>query len=63
VVRIGDDCFVNGEHLDSRQSQAIAVLAQYDVLDAKRLGDALDDPSFLAQLTALVNSGYWYFVD
>jgi 50S ribosomal protein L16 3-hydroxylase len=26
-------------------------------------GDALDDPSFLAMLAALVNSGYWFFED
>ncbi|MEV9815431.1 hypothetical protein AB0T27_22125, partial [Escherichia coli] len=24
-------------------------------------GDALEDPSFLAMLAALVNSGYWFF--
>ncbi|WP_249357093.1 hypothetical protein, partial [Citrobacter sp. wls827] len=23
--------------------------------------DALEDPSFLAMLAALVNSGYWFF--
>ena len=26
-------------------------------------GDALEDPSFLAMLAALVNSGYWFFED
>ncbi|QYM95796.1 cupin domain-containing protein [Dickeya ananatis] len=63
VLRIGETCFVNGERLENHPPQAIAALAQYDVLNIGRFGDTLDDPSFLAQLTALVNSGYWYFVD
>ncbi|SLM63375.1 ribosomal protein uL16 3-hydroxylase [Dickeya aquatica] len=63
VLRIGDDCFVNGERLGSQQPQAMNALAQYEELGAGLLGAALDDPSFLAQLTALVNSGYWYFAD
>jgi ribosomal protein L16 Arg81 hydroxylase len=31
--------------------------------DADTFGDALEDPSFLAMLAALVNSGYWFFED
>jgi len=33
------------------------------VLEEAMFGDALEDPSFLAMLAALVNSGYWYFAD
>jgi 50S ribosomal protein L16 3-hydroxylase len=33
------------------------------VITADTLGDALEDPSFLAMLAALVNSGYWFFED
>ena len=33
------------------------------VLTAETFGDALEDPSFLAMLAALVNSGYWFFED
>ncbi|MFV5943944.1 hypothetical protein, partial [Klebsiella pneumoniae] len=32
-------------------------------LRADHFGDALEDPSFLAMLAALVNSGYWFFGD
>ncbi|MGM3174072.1 cupin domain-containing protein [Dickeya lacustris] len=63
VLRIGKACFVNGECLDSPQTAAVHALAQDEELEAGHLGAALDDPSFLAQLTAFVNSGYWYFAD
>ncbi|WP_312043805.1 cupin domain-containing protein [Erwinia sp.] len=61
VLLIGDAVFVNGEHLESQQPAALRVLANKHTLSATDLGDALEDPSFLAQLAALVNSGYWYF--
>ena len=63
VLRVGDRCFVNGELIDTDQLQAADALCQHFSVDAALLGDAVDDPSFLALLTALVNSGYWYFND
>ena len=61
VVSIGDAVFINGERLESPHHAALTVLANQLTLDRNALGDALDDPAFLAQLAALVNSGYWYF--
>jgi len=61
VLRIGEDVFVNGEKIDSPHRPALNALANHIVVDAAKLGDALEDPSFLAMLAALVNSGYWYF--
>ena len=52
---------MNGEKIDSPHRPALNALANHIVVDAAKLGDALEDPSFLAMLAALVNSGYWYF--
>ncbi|GAB7197484.1 hypothetical protein OS31_38710 [Dickeya oryzae] len=29
----------------------------------KELGDALHNPAFVAELTGLINQGYWFFDD
>ncbi|PRD15523.1 cupin domain-containing protein [Pantoea coffeiphila] len=63
VVSIGDAVFINGEQLESPHRAALTALANQLTLNQEALGEALDDPSFLAQLAALVNSGYWYFGD
>ncbi|PLV57090.1 cupin domain-containing protein [Erwinia sp. B116] len=63
VVSIGEAVFINGEQLDSPHRAALTALAHQLTLGQAQFGDALDDPSFLAQLAALVNSGYWYFGD
>jgi 50S ribosomal protein L16 3-hydroxylase len=61
VLRIADDVYVNGELINSPHRPAVEALASHITLNAEVLGDALEDPSFLAMLAALVNSGYWYF--
>ncbi|MBN1086204.1 cupin domain-containing protein [Erwinia aphidicola] len=61
VVSIGEAVFINGEQVESPHRAALTALANQLTLGQELLGDALDDPSFLAQLAALVNSGYWYF--
>ncbi|KEA52734.1 hypothetical protein DT73_11600 [Mangrovibacter sp. MFB070] len=61
VLRINDAVFVNGEKLHSSNQQALFALADNLAIGKDKLGDALEDPSFLAMLTTLVNSGYWYF--
>jgi len=38
-------------------------MERHKTVTREMLGEALDDPSFLALLSALVNSGYWYFND
>ena len=60
VLRIGEEVFVNGEKLDSPHRPALEAIASHMVLTAETFGDALEDPSFLAMLAALVNSGYWF---
>ncbi|WP_224189276.1 cupin domain-containing protein [Escherichia coli] len=61
VLRIGDDVYANGEKIDSPHRPALDALASNIALTAENFGDALEDPSFLAMLAALVNSGYWFF--
>lgn len=61
VVQIGGECYANGEQLVTEHKQAAAILASAYIIDAAQLGEALDDPSFLALLTSLINNGYWYF--
>ncbi|HHH7668039.1 TPA: [50S ribosomal protein L16]-arginine 3-hydroxylase [Escherichia coli] len=61
VLRIGDDVYANGEKIDSPRRPALDALASNIALTAENFGDALEDPSFLAMLAALVNSGYWFF--
>ncbi|MEH0834221.1 winged helix domain-containing protein, partial [Pectobacterium cacticida] len=63
VICVGNSGFVNGEKLDTPHQAALLALAEHPIVDAQLLGEALEDPAFLAQLTALVNNGYWYFVD
>ena len=63
VIRIGDDFFVNGEKVDSPHQHALDAMAGSIMLESQHFGEALDDPSFLVMLTALVNSGYWFFAE
>ncbi len=60
VLRIGDDVYANGEDRFPHRP-ALDALASNIALTAENFGDALEDPSFLAMLAALVNSGYWFF--
>ena len=63
VLRIAGEVFVNGERINSPHRPALDALANHIVLNDSAFGDALEDPSFLAMLAALVNSGYWFFED
>ena len=63
VLRIAGEVFVNGERINSPHRPALDTLANHIVLNDSAFGDALEDPSFLAMLAALVNSGYWFFED
>jgi len=63
VLRIGDRCYVNGEAMVTDQLAAVDALTRHTIVTRELLGEALDDPSFLALLAALINSGYWYFND
>lgn len=63
VLRVGDVCYVNGEAMTTEHLAAADAMTRHMTVTRDMLGDALDDPSFLALLSALVNSGYWYFND
>jgi 50S ribosomal protein L16 3-hydroxylase len=54
---------VNGEAIVTEQTAAADALSRNLTVTHAMLGDALEDPSFLAALCALVNNGYWYFND
>ncbi|KQN46926.1 cupin domain-containing protein [Rouxiella silvae] len=61
VLKVGDLCYVNGEPIVTEHTAAADALTRNLSVTQAMLGDALEDPSFLALLCALVNSGYWYF--
>ncbi len=61
VLKVGTGYFVNGEQIVTAHQAAVAAMASSYQVTASQLGDALEDPSFLALLTALINNGYWYF--
>ncbi|MEG3051361.1 MAG: winged helix domain-containing protein, partial [Hafnia sp.] len=63
VINVAGSCFVNGEVIVTDHAAAAHVLAREYVINSAMLGDALEDPSFLATLAALINSGYWFFID
>lgn len=63
ALRVGDQFFVNGECLETTCYEAADSLCRYESVNVENLDDAIDDVNFIALLTALVNSGYWYFND
>lgn len=63
VLNVGESFFVNSERLEIEHVQAADALCRYTLLGREQLGNALQDPVFVAQLTALVNQGYWHFDD
>ncbi|TBL53736.1 cupin domain-containing protein [Obesumbacterium proteus] len=63
VINVAGSCYVNGEIIVTEHSAAAQALAREYVINAAMLGEALDDPSFLVTLAALINSGYWFFRD
>ncbi len=63
VLALADAVFINGESFSCGWPQALHRLANHMTLVAEDFAGALDDPAFLAQLTGLVNNGYWYFAD
>ncbi|WP_113626417.1 ribosomal protein uL16 3-hydroxylase [Pectobacterium peruviense] len=61
VLEVGGSYFINSERLDTVDPKAADALCRYTILGKQELGEALDNPAFLAELTALVNQGYWFF--
>ncbi|WP_254591835.1 winged helix domain-containing protein [Candidatus Williamhamiltonella defendens] len=61
MLHIGDRYFVNGESLDSDHADAWNILARHRMIDGQMLIKFINEDDFLAQLTLLMNQGYWYF--
>lgn len=61
VLNIGDSFFVNSEPMKAVEPKAADALCRYTSVGKKELCDALNNPAFVAELTDLVNQGYWYF--
>ena len=62
VLHIGDSFFVNSEQLEPTAPAALDALCRYTLLGKEELGEAaLRNPAFIADLTRLINQGYWFF--
>jgi 50S ribosomal protein L16 3-hydroxylase len=61
VLQVGDSFFVNSERLNTVDDRAADALCRYTELGQPELGDALQNPAFVAELTELINQGYWFF--
>uniref|UniRef100_UPI002A4E1C74 winged helix domain-containing protein n=1 Tax=Candidatus Williamhamiltonella defendens TaxID=138072 RepID=UPI002A4E1C74 len=61
MLHIGNRYFVNGESLLSDHAAAWNILARNRTIDGLLLIKFIKDDDFLAQLTLLINQGFWYF--
>lgn len=61
VLNVSGSFFINSEWLETSDASAADALCRYTLIGQKELGDALQNPAFVAELTELVNQGYWYF--
>ena len=61
VLNVDGSFFINGEACAPADARATDLLSRYTEVDATLLGEALDNPAFVAALAELVNQGYWYF--
>lgn len=61
VLNVGGSFFINSERLESCAPQAADALCRYTELDKTHFGEALQNPAFVAELTELINQGYWFF--
>ncbi|MFV8757415.1 winged helix domain-containing protein, partial [Yersinia enterocolitica] len=53
--------FINSERLETVDPKAADALCRYTMIGKKELGEALHNPAFVAELTDLINQGYWFF--
>ena len=61
VLNVGGSFFINSELLETVDAKAADVLCRYTEFGQDELGDALQNPAIIAELTDLINQGYWYF--
>ena len=63
VLQVGDSFFIHSERHDTVDVRAMDVLCRETEVDQQALGEALQNPAFLAELAGLINQGYWFFDD
>ncbi|MER0125071.1 cupin domain-containing protein [Franconibacter daqui] len=61
VLNVDETIFINSERLETADLKAADALCRYTLISQQELGEAVDNPIFMAELTELVNQGYWYF--
>lgn len=61
VMCINEHFFVNSEGWITTETKGADALCQFTEVDSNELGEALESPAFIAQLTEFINQGYWYF--
>ncbi|ROP60223.1 50S ribosomal protein L16 3-hydroxylase [Enterobacter sp. BIGb0383] len=61
VLEIGGSFFIHSERHDTVDAQAMDVLCRFTEVAPEQLGEALNNPAFVAELTGLINQGYWFF--
>ena len=61
VLNVGGRFFVNSEALETDNVKAADALCRSTCISKNELGNAVQDPEFIAVLTDLVNQGYWFF--
>ncbi|MBW7982486.1 ribosomal protein uL16 3-hydroxylase [Enterobacillus tribolii] len=61
VLQVGDGYYVNSEQMEAADAHGADALCRYAFISKKELGNALNNPAFMAELTGLVNQGYWFF--
>lgn len=61
LIKVAGNYYVNGESIISTHVESIDKLSEYPIITKQILADEIESPAFIALLTELINSGYWYF--
>lgn len=61
LIKVADHYYVNGESIISSHSRGLDKLTAHLKINKTLLGEDLENSGFIALLTELINSGYWYF--
>ncbi|MGS6270933.1 winged helix domain-containing protein, partial [Enterobacter hormaechei] len=61
VLNINGSVFINSEQLETADVNGADALCRFTELGQAELGDALNNPAFVEELTGLINQGYWFF--
>ena len=61
MLNVNCSLFINSEQRETADVNGADALCRYSELVHAELGDALNNPAFVDELTGLINQGYWYF--